>query len=71
MTIFSKFENLNFLANFEKNTPSEWIIWERSEADAKHWLDHEVNLYDEILRIQSEMKSKKNGAKKTSRRRVS
>ena len=58
------------MANFEKNTPSEWIIWERSEADAKHWLDHEVNLYDEILRIQSEMKSKKNGAKKTSRRRV-
>lgn len=52
------------LIQTRKNNPSEWVIWERSEADAKHWLEHEVNLYDEITRLMKQTKGKKSTRRK-------
>ena len=52
------------LIQTRKSNPSEWVIWERSEADAKNWLEHEVNLYDEITRLMKQTKGKKSTRRK-------
>ena len=52
------------LIQTRKNNPSEWVIWERSEADTKQWLEHEVNLYDEIMALSRQSKGKKSTRRK-------
>ena len=52
------------LIQTRKNNPAEWVIWERSEADTKQWLEHEVNLYDEIMALSRQSKGKKSTRRK-------
>ena len=57
------------LIQTRKNNPSEWVIFERSEADTKQWLEHEVNLYDEIMTLSRQSKGKKSTRRKVNQNR--